>query len=153
MSSKGKANMVDISEKVPVRRQATATGIIRLKASTINLLKLGKIEKGDVFAVARIAAIMAAKRTSEAIPLCHPIPLEQVSADFEVEPESVRATVTVKASGKTGVEMEALHGLSLALLTIWDMTKGYEKDEAGQYPNTSIQHLRVQEKLKSGDQA
>lgn len=140
--------MVDISSKGPVAREATATGTIRLKPSTLGMIRRGLIEKGDVMAVSKVAAVQAVKRTPETIPLCHPIPVEHVGVDVELEEEGVRVTVQVKAVAKTGVEMEALAAVSSALLTVWDMTKKYEKDERGQYPETAITSIRVIEKKK-----
>lgn len=144
--------MVDVGSKPPVVRVATATGTIRLKESTVELIKKNSIEKGDVLAVARVAAIQAVKRTSDNIPLCHPIPVDHVSVDFEVGSDRVACTVGVKAIAKTGVEMEALSGVAAALLTIWDMTKKYEKDAEGQYPETFISEIRVLEKRKGDKQ-
>jgi len=140
--------MVDISQKNPTVREARASGKITLKEATIDLIKKNAIEKGDVLTVARVAAIQAVKRTHEIIPLCHPIPIEHVSVDFDVGDRDISVEVSVKAFAKTGVEMEALTGVSTALLTIWDMTKKYEKDESGQYPTTLIKELRVVEKHK-----
>jgi cyclic pyranopterin phosphate synthase len=140
--------MADISSKNPVAREAIATGTIRLKPSTLDMIRDGRIEKGDVIAVAKVAAVQAVKRTPEIIPLCHPIPVEHVGTDFKLEEGCVRVTVRVKALAKTGVEMEALAGVSAALLTIWDMTKKYEKDERGQYPATLMAEIRVLEKKK-----
>jgi len=140
--------MIDISSKEPVSREASATGAIRLRKSTIDRILSEGLEKGDVFAVARVAAIQAVKGTPQLIPLCHPIPIEQISVDLEVSPPLVRVTVRVKAQAKTGVEMEALAGVCAALLTVWDMTKKYEKDDTGQYPTTAIEGIRVLEKLK-----
>jgi cyclic pyranopterin phosphate synthase len=140
--------MIDISSKEPVSREASATGTIRLKESTIERIRSNDVEKGDVLAVAKVAAVQAVKRTPDTIPLCHQIPIEHVSVDFEISPSLLRATVKVKAIAKTGVEMEALAGVSAALLTVWDMTKKYEKDEAGQYPSTAIVEIRVLTKRK-----
>ncbi|MBC7126904.1 MAG: cyclic pyranopterin monophosphate synthase MoaC [Candidatus Methanosuratincola petrocarbonis] len=140
--------MVDVGEKPPVLRIAVAGGSIRLKTKTINLIKSNSIEKGDVLAVARVAAIQAVKRTSESIPLCHPIPVDHVSVEFKIGSDRIECTVRVRAFAKTGVEMEALCGVSAALLTIWDMTKKYEKDEGGQYPETFISEIRVLNKYK-----
>jgi cyclic pyranopterin phosphate synthase len=140
--------MIDISSKGSVAREATATGSIKLKPSTVGMIREGRIEKGDVMAVAKVAAVQAVKHTPEMIPLCHPIPVEHVSTDFRLEEEGVRVTVIVKAVAKTGVEMEALAGVSAALLTIWDMTKKYEKNEHGQYPTTIVSEIRVLEKKK-----
>jgi cyclic pyranopterin phosphate synthase len=142
--------MVDISSKGPVAREATATGTIVLKPSTLDMIRDGRIEKGDVMSVAKVAAVQAVKRTPEMIPLCHPIPVEHVRVDIKLEERQVRATVQVKAVAKTGVEMEALAAVASALLTVWDMTKKYEKDEKGQYPETAITTIRVLEKRKGG---
>lgn len=142
--------MVDISGKKPVGREATATGVITLRPTTVEMIRDGRVEKGDVMAVAKVAAVQAVKRTPEMILLCHPIPVEHVDTEFRLEKGSVRVTVHVKAMAKTGVEMEALAGVSAALLTIWDMTKKYEKDERGQYPSTLMAEIRVLEKKKGG---
>ncbi|RQW80522.1 MAG: cyclic pyranopterin monophosphate synthase MoaC [Methanothrix sp.] len=141
--------MVDITDKPPVFRTATATGCIRLKRSTVEAISSGNIKKGDVLTVARMAAILAAKDTPRLIPLCHPIPLTGLDVNFELEEDLVRATVRVTSVGKTGVEMEALTGVSAALLNIWDMVKYLEKDETGNYPNTKIEMIRVSEKRKA----
>lgn len=141
--------MVDVSRKPEVFRQATARGTIKLKARTVQLIKKGKIEKGDIFSLAKTAGILAAKKTSELIPLCHPLPLTSININIETINEStVAVEATVKASAKTGVEMEALTAASTALLTIWDMTKQYEKDNRGQYPTTIISDIRVLRKEK-----
>ena len=141
--------MVDISEKPEVFREATAIGTIRLRDETIRLIKDGKIAKGDPFYTAKIAGILAAKKTSALIPLCHPLPLTSVEVDVEILDESrVQVTSTVKTKARTGVEMEALVAAATGLLTIWDMVKGYEKDERGQYPYTVIEGIRVVEKVK-----
>jgi cyclic pyranopterin phosphate synthase len=140
--------MVDISSKELLMREASATGVIHLKSGTITRIRTDLIEKGDVLAVARVAAIQAVKRTPDIIPLCHPIPIEHIRVDLDLGEEDVTVTVRVKASAKTGVEMEALAGVSAALLTVWDMTKKYEKDERGQYPTTLIKEIRVVEKRK-----
>ncbi|MHC1566494.1 MAG: cyclic pyranopterin monophosphate synthase MoaC [Candidatus Syntropharchaeia archaeon] len=139
--------MVDISEKKDVLRKARATGSIRLKKSTIEAIKKGEVEKGDVFACAQIAAILSTKKTAEAIPMCHPISVTDIKVDFSVGESIIEASVEVKSIGKTGVEMEALHGVSVALLTIWDMVKSLEKDEHGNYPHTKIENVRVVEKI------
>jgi cyclic pyranopterin phosphate synthase len=140
--------MIDISSKDQVSREASATGTIRLKESTIERIKSSSVEKGDVLAVARVAAVQAVKRTPDMIPLCHQIPIEHVSVDFEISASLLRVNVKVKAIAKTGVEMESLAGVLAALLTVWDMTKKYEKDEAGQYPSTAIGEVKVLEKCK-----
>jgi len=144
--------MVDISGKAPVLREADAAGTIALKESTVARIRAGALEKGDVLAVARVAAIQAVKRTPDFLPLCHPIPIEQVAVDIQIADSSVSATVHVKAFAKTGVEMEALSGVSAALLTVWDMTKKYEKDDRGQYPSTAIRDIRVLGKRKGEQQ-
>lgn len=144
-------SMVDVTAKPEVYREATAKGKIKLKPETINLIKDGKIEKGSPFDVANIAGILAAKNTSSLIPLCHPLPLTNVSVDINiVDNSTVEVNATVKTRAQTGVEMEALVTVSVALLTIWDMTKQYEKDKAGQYPSTVIQNIRVVRKIKQG---
>ncbi len=145
----GRAKMVDISEKPDVTRRAVAAGGIRLKPETIEAIKNKKIVKGEVLETARIAAVMAVKSTPYAIPMCHQIPVTGIDIKFEVGKEVIEATVEVRSLGKTGVEMEALHGVSVALLTIWDMVKSAEKDETGNYPATEIRNIRVIEKFKS----
>jgi len=144
----GRVEMVDISEKKDVVRIAKAEGFIRLKKDTIDAIKSGKVPKGDVLATANIAGILAVKKAPELIPMCHPIPITSVSIEFEVTDEGVKAVCTVKSVGKTGVEMEALTGVSVALLTIWDMVKALEKDETGNYPHTVIEYVRVVKKVK-----
>ena len=141
--------MVDISKKPEVFREATAKGTIKLKAETMQLIKEGKVEKGDVFSLAKIAGVLAAKKTSELVPLCHSLPLSTIDVSVEIAGESiVTVEATVKAFAKTGVEMEALVAVSVALLTVWDMTKQYEKDRKGQYPTTVIGDIRVLRKVK-----
>jgi len=142
-------SMVDITGKSEVYREATAEGRIRLRKETISLIKEGKIEKGDPLYTAKIAGILAAKNTSSLIPLCHPIPLTDVSLDVKISDEiTIAVETTVKTKAQTGVEMEALVATATALLTIWDMTKEYEKDQEGQYPHTFIQDIHVVRKLK-----
>lgn len=140
--------MVDIGKKSPVRRRAKAGGFIALKEETIEKIKSEQVPKGDVFTVAETAGIMAVKRTPETVPLTHPIPLSGADVNFEVEEGGVRAEVEVKSVGQTGVEMEALAGVTVALLTIWDMIKGFEKDKEGQYPTVKITDVKVIEKVK-----
>ncbi len=142
------AGMVDITEKPPVHRTATATGSILLKASTIEAIKSGQVKKGEVLTTARLAAILAVKDTSRLIPLCHPISITGLKVEFELEQERIKATVTVTSVGKTGVEMEALTGVAVALLNVWDMVKYLEKDETGNYPETEIEEIKVLEKKK-----
>ena len=140
--------MVEVGHKREVFRKAVAKGRIRLKPETIELIKSGKTKKGNVIATAQIAGILAVKKTPELIPLCHPIPLTGVDITFEFGKDYIEATCEVRAHYKTGVEMEALTGVTVALLTIWDMVKAVEKDEKGQYPVTRIEEIRVVEKIK-----
>lgn len=141
--------MVDVSEKPEIHREATATGRIKLQPKTIQLMKEGKITKGDPCYTARIAGILAAKKTSELIPLCHPLPLTNVEVNVKLEASnSVKVTSRVKTKAQTGVEMEALTATAAALLTVWDMVKQYEKDSQGQYPSTTIEDIHVVEKIK-----
>ena len=140
--------MVDITGKEEVYRQATAYGRIRLREETVARIREGRVDKGDVEAVARVAAILAVKKTPELVPLCHPIQITGVEVELRAEGGSVEVWVTVKTTAKTGVEMEALAGVAAALLAIWDMVKKYEKDERGQYPYTAIEEVRVVEKVK-----
>ncbi len=140
--------MVEVGHKEVVFRKAVAKGKIKLKPETIILIQEGKTKKGNVIASAQIAGILAVKRTWEIIPLCHPIPLTGVDISFEFGEDYIEATCEVRAYYKTGVEMEALTGVSVALLTIWDMVKAVEKDEKGQYPATMIYDVRVVEKVK-----
>lgn len=141
--------VVDISQKPVQLRISVAEGTIRLKPETIALIKEKNIEKGDPLQISTIAAVMAVKRTPEIVPLAHPIPIEAVDVEhFIEEPDKIRVKVTVKSSSKTGVEMEALAGVTAALLAIWDVVKKYEKDEEGNYPSTYISNIRVLEKRK-----
>lgn len=139
----GLTKMVDISKKEDSQRAARAEGEIGLKKSTILAIKEGTIKKGDVLSTAQTAAIMAVKNTPNLIPLCHPVPVNSVEVAFDVKDESITASCHVKAHYKTGVEMECLTGVSVALLTIWDMVKYLEKDENGQYPSTCIRDIKV----------
>lgn len=125
----GNAVMVDVSDKPVTAREATAHGIITMNGEAFAAVQAGTVKKGDVLGMARVAGIMATKRTSELIPLCHPLPLTKVSIEFSLlEAEhAVEAFCTVKTSGVTGVEMEALTGVSTALLTIYDMCKAVDK--------------------------
>ena len=140
-------NMVDISNKKISKRKATAVGKIILKRTTIEKIKSGEIVKGDPLPIAEVAAINAAKQTQLFIPLCHQIQLEKVKTEFEIGEQSIIAKTSVTATAKTGVEMEALVGVTCALNTIWDMVKYLEKDEKGQYPTTKIAEIRVLEKI------
>jgi cyclic pyranopterin phosphate synthase len=141
--------MVDVSGKAKIFREATATGTIRLKPETINLIKEGKIAKGDPLYTAKIAGVLAAKKTSSLVPLCHPLPLTSVEVEAKIlDKSTVEVKSTIKAKAQTGVEMEALVATSVGLLTIWDMVKQYEKDANGQYPTTAIENIHVVRKLK-----
>lgn len=141
--------MVDVSGKAEIFREATAKGQIRLKPETVNLIQEGKIAKGNPLYTAKIAGVLAAKKTSELVPLCHPLPLTNVDVDAIIlDKICVEVSATVKAKAKTGVEMEALTAVSMGLLTVWDMVKQYEKDAAGQYPTTAIENIHVVRKLK-----
>ena len=140
--------MIDISDKKIIMRRAKAKGEIKLKKETIKAIKEQKVKKGDVFTVARVAGLNAVKNTSMLIPMCHPVPVSAVDIDFDVRENSIICVCEVKAEYKTGVEMEALTGVTVALLTIWDMVKYVEKDEKGQYPETRIINVEVVEKVK-----
>ncbi|MGD0496513.1 MAG: cyclic pyranopterin monophosphate synthase MoaC [Candidatus Bathyarchaeia archaeon] len=142
-------SMVDVSDKPEILREATATGTVKLKNETIRLIKEGKVAKGDPFHTAKIAGILAAKKTSTLIPLCHTLPLTSVEIDVKIEGKTrVKVTANVKAKAPTGVEMEALAATATSLLTIWDMVKQYEKDAHGQYPSTTIENIHVVKKVK-----
>jgi cyclic pyranopterin phosphate synthase len=127
--SQGQAHMVDVGRKAETERVAIATGCISMLASTLALILKGDAKKGDVLGIARIAAIQASKRTSDLIPLCHPISLTKVVVEFEVDERTntIHCTVSAKCTGKTGVEMEALTATSVALLTIYDMVKAVDR--------------------------
>jgi cyclic pyranopterin phosphate synthase len=148
MQMRDGSGMVDITWKSHAHRTATATGLIRLKPSTLEAVRLGRVKKGDVISVARVAAILAVKDTPRLIPFCHQIPITTVDIIFDIQTDAIRVTVTVASIGQTGVEMEALTGISAALLNIWDMVKSLEKDETGNYPSTEIDEIRVLEKRK-----
>ncbi|MEM3382744.1 MAG: cyclic pyranopterin monophosphate synthase MoaC [Nitrososphaerales archaeon] len=140
--------MVDISKKPEQYREAVVYGEIKLKPETIMLIKEGKVEKGDPIQIAKLAGIQGAKFTPNIIPLCHPIPIENIDVDISIEDDRVIVKARVIANSKTGVEMEALTATAIALLNIWDVVKKYEKDEKGQYPTTAIMNIRVVEKIK-----
>ncbi len=142
--------MVDIGDKGVVRRVAVARGSISLKRSTVEAIRSGRVKKGDVISASKLTGISAAKATSAILPLCHHIPLESVDVDIGFGGDTVKVTCKVAAEYKTGVEMEALVGVTSALLNIWDMVKYLEKDREGQYPETSIQDVRVVSKVKGG---
>ena len=142
-------SMVDVSDKPEILRNATAMGTLKLKNMTVQLIKEGKVAKGDPFYTARIAGILAAKKTSTLIPLCHTLPLTRVEIDLKIEGKTgVRVTARIKAKASTGVEMEALVATAMSLLTVWDMVKQYEKDAQGQYPSTAIENIHVVKKVK-----
>ncbi len=127
LDDSGAAHMVDVSSKANTVRQAVAEGHILMSPEALSAVREGSAKKGDVLATARIAGIMAAKRTSDLIPLCHPLSLSKVSVDFAFEDGGIRATATVRLTGQTGVEMEAMAATSVALLTIYDMAKALDK--------------------------
>jgi len=127
INDRGEANMVDINNKKESKREATAIGSIILSKKAINEIKKEKISKGNVLNTARIAGIMAAKKTSDLIPLCHPIPVEAIKIDFDIEDNNINVLAIVSTSSKTGVEMEALMAVNIACLTIYDMIKSIDK--------------------------
>ncbi len=140
--------MIDISSKEIVERTATASGYIRLQESTVRSINEKAVKKGDVLETARVAGISAAKRTWDLIPYCHQIPITSVNVEFDVSSNGIKTSCTVKATYRTGVEMEAVNCVEIALLTIWDMVKYLEKDKEGQYPNTEISSVKVDSKRK-----
>lgn len=127
LDESGAAHMVDVSAKTDTVREAVAEGRIEMSAKALQAIVDGSAKKGDVLATARIAGIMAAKMTSELIPLCHPLLLSKIAVDFSFEPDAIRATARVRLTGQTGVEMEAMTAVSVALLTIYDMAKALDK--------------------------
>lgn len=127
LSGSGDARMVDVTGKAPTERVAVAEGRVRMKPATLALVRRGNAKKGDVLGAARLAGIMAAKRTHELIPLCHPLALSKVVVDVAPERTGVRVRATVKVTGPTGVEMEALTAVAIACLTIYDMVKAVER--------------------------
>jgi len=144
-----RVRMVDISKKEDVVRRAVVSGEIMLTRDTIEMIRAGNVEKGNVLATATTAAVLAVKKTPETIPMCHQIPITGIDVDFTIGDGSITTEVEVRTMAKTGVEMEALTGASVALLTIWDMVKSVEKDNTGNYPNTMIRNIRVVGKYKS----
>jgi cyclic pyranopterin monophosphate synthase len=148
LDESGKADMVDVSEKEITTRTATASGAVVMAPATLDLILAGNMKKGDVIATARIAGIMAAKRTHELIPLCHPLALSKISVDIEPDASlpGLRVTAFAKLDGKTGVEMEALTAVSVACLTIYDMAKAADR-------GMSLTGIRLEEKTggRSGD--
>jgi cyclic pyranopterin monophosphate synthase len=144
LDSEGAARMVDVGEKAVVRRTATAAGQVRMKPATVELLREKALPKGDALNTARIAGVMAAKRTPDLIPLCHGLNLTAVDVEFEVGDEEVGIVATARASDRTGVEMEALTAVSVAALTIYDMCKAVDK-------GMEILGIRLLEKTKETD--
>jgi len=140
--------MVDITGKEEVYREAVATGRINLKPNTIMLIKEDKIEKGNPLAAAEIAAVLAAKNTSQMIPFCHSIPLTSVQTKAKINDDGIEVETLVRTKASTGVEMEALSAATAYLLTVWDVVKKYEKDSQGQYPETAIERVRIKKKMK-----
>jgi cyclic pyranopterin phosphate synthase len=137
---RGASRMVDTSAKPETLREARASALVRMTAATANLIRDRSLSKGDVLEVARLAGIMAAKRTGELIPLCHPLPLTAVTVDFEFEDEAVlRIEATVRVFGRTGVEMEALTAAAVTALTVYDMCKAVDR-------SMSIERIRLEEK-------
>ena len=141
-------HMVEVGAKPDQKRRAVASGQIFLDENTVKMIQDEEIKKGNVLTTAQIAAIQAVKNTSSIIPLCHPLNLTGIEVDFDVEPGVITCTCAVNTLGKTGVEMEAITGVSVGLLTIWDMVKAVEKDEDGQYPDTKISEIKVLKKEK-----
>ena len=146
LNDAGHARMVDVSSKPKTSREAKAAGKIMMNAETLAAVKSGGITKGDVLAVAQVAGIMAAKKTSDVIPMCHPLMLTSVDISFEYMEDGITIAATVKCSGETGVEMEALTAVSVAALTVYDMCKSMQKD-------MMITDIRLMEKIggKSGE--
>ncbi|PXA98870.1 cyclic pyranopterin monophosphate synthase MoaC [Nostoc sp. 3335mG] len=146
LDESGAAHMVDVGDKAVTKREAVATGRIAMSAEAASAIAQGLVKKGDVLAVARVAGIMAAKKTAELIPLCHPLPLTRVAIDLVPDQRGVTATATAATDGKTGVEMEALTAVSTALLTVYDMAKAIDK-------GMILQDIRLVSKTggKSGD--
>ena len=144
--------IVDISSKPRLERTATASGRITLSVNSLQIVRDGGSPKGDVREASSIAAIQAVKETSRTLPHCHPIPIEGCSVIWDLEENGLRCTVEVRANWNTGVEMEALSGVSAGLLCAWDMLKPIEKDEYGQYPEVRIDDIRVLVKKKSDPQ-
>lgn len=147
LTKKG-VHMVEVGEKDEIKRSAIARGKIYLNPNTIDLIQKEEIKKGNVLTTAQIAAINAVKSTHHIIPLCHSLNITGINVDYLINRENIEVKVEVKSYGKTGVEMEALTGTSVALLTIWDMVKSVEKDENGQYPLTKISDIVVVKKRK-----
>ena len=148
LDEQGRAHMVDVGSKPDTERIAVARGEVHMQQSTFDLIRAGQVKKGDVLTIAQIAGISASKRTSDLIPLCHPLPLTKVEVDLTLDESlpGIKITATAKTTGKTGVEMEALTAVSVAALTVYDMAKAAEK-------TMRIQNIRLVEKHggRSGD--
>ncbi len=146
LDDSGSARMVDVGAKSVTARQAVAEGRITMSPEAVAAIRAGSVQKGDVLAVARVAGIMAAKKTSDLIPLCHPLPLSKVEIDLALDAEGVTATATAATAGQTGVEMEALAAVTVTLLTVYDMAKALDK-------RMTIGDIRLLSKTggKSGD--
>lgn len=146
LDADGAAHMVDVGDKAVTQRRAVATGRIAIAPDALAAIRDGTAKKGDVLAVARVAGIMAAKKTADLIPLCHPLPLTRVTLDLTLDDAGITATALTATDGKTGVEMEALTAVSVALLTIYDMAKAMDR-------TMTISHIRLLEKAggASGD--
>jgi cyclic pyranopterin phosphate synthase len=129
IDKQGRPKMVDVSSKPVTERRAVAKGVVRMKPETLALIKKGGTKKGEVLTTAQLAGIMAAKKTPELIPLCHPVPIDEVTVDFKLDEESsaIEITAVAKSTGRTGVEMEAMTAAAVAALTIYDMAKGLER--------------------------
>ena len=153
LNEKNEVHMVDVTPKPDIPREATASGRIYLRQETLKAIAEGTVVKGNVLATAQVAGTMAVKQTWALIPMCHPIPVGAVTVSFVQTSEYIEVSCRVKTFGKTGIEMEALTGASVALLTIWDMVKSAEKDENGQYPVTRIEGIHVVEKIKGSSEA
>ncbi len=148
MSGK-REGIIEVGWKPIVRREAVATGVVNLSQESKQAITSGEVAKGDVIEASTVAAIQAVKETPRMIPHCHIIPIEGCSVEWVWVGESLQCTVTVSAHWKTGVEMEALAGVTAGLLCAWDMVKSIEKDQHGEYPETSITDVRVLSKTKS----
>jgi len=147
IDKQGRPKMVDISSKADTQRRAMAKGVVKMKPATLDLIKQGKTKKGEVLATAQLAGIMAAKKTPELIPLCHPVSIDEITVDFKLDEKNsaIEITSTAKSTGRTGVEMEALTATAVAALTIYDMCKGVDR-------GIKIDNIRLVEKSggKSG---
>ena len=147
-TDEGDVQMVDVGAKPDTARRAVARGEIRLRPSTVEAIRDDEVGKGNVLATARVGAVQAVKHTWETIPMCHQIPITNVDTEFDLCDDRIVLRVAVETRGKTGCEMEALQGVTTGLGVVWDMVKAAEKDEAGQYPATAIEDVRVVEKTK-----